>query len=119
MPLRGAVLFEADLRDARLTFADLSGANLDLSDLTYGNIRSAKNLNLETVRDAKNWDKAFYDPDTLKALALPLNHNDRLTEQQKKEKELQQKQSAEQIAASPLTSPKEQGSLLFRSAPRN
>jgi hypothetical protein len=45
------------------------------------------------VKSARHWEKAFYGDQTLKALGLPNDHNDRLAQQRTKgEEELQQKE---------------------------
>jgi uncharacterized protein YjbI with pentapeptide repeats len=116
LDLRGGYLAGAHLSDADLSDADLSGVDLHYADLsgvylvgahvTYTDFRMAKNLNLETVKSALHWEKAFYDDETLKALGLLPDHNAKLAEQQKKEKELQQKQDAGQTAPKP-TPPKQ------------
>jgi uncharacterized protein YjbI with pentapeptide repeats len=99
--LSGAELGDADLRGAQLYGANLSGAQLDGANLTYSDFRLPKllgseavflasNPDLEAVKRALHWDKAFYEDKTLKALGLPADHNVQLAEQQKKENELQQ-----------------------------
>jgi hypothetical protein len=109
----------------------LNDAYLDNADLTYGDFRGVKNLDLDAVKGARNWDRAFYgrneledkldsafhhtngpDPDpretlkTLTVLGLPRDHNIKLAEQQKKEERIQKKQNARQTASKP-PSPKE------------
>jgi uncharacterized protein YjbI with pentapeptide repeats len=102
--LGGANLEAADLRGAYLGGADLSYAYLFRAVLTYTDFRDSGNLDLETVKGAINWEKAFYDDDTLKALGLRPDHNVKLAEQQKKEQELQQKQITGQAATKPAAS---------------
>ncbi len=108
--LRRADLSGADLQGASLSGAVLDGANLqdtNLSgaELAYTDLKGARNVNLETVKGALHWDKAFYDENMLKALGLPPDHNDKLAAQQKaeqkKEKELQQKQNVGPPASNP------------------
>jgi hypothetical protein len=82
------------LNNAILNNANLSGIDLTNADLTYSDFRGAKNLDFKAVKRAFYWEKAFYDDETVKALGLPSDHNDELSEQQKKEEEkLQQKQN--------------------------
>ncbi|BDA71794.1 hypothetical protein CAL7716_059600 [Calothrix sp. PCC 7716] len=89
--LTGANLTGADLESANLTGASLSGANLsgahlestDFKDAEFGcenffkekigctNLKNAKNLTPEQVKQAKNWEKAEYDPELRKKLGLP------------------------------------------------
>lgn len=106
--LKGAYLRSADLRRADLRFADLRGANLidtylsdaDMADadLTYSDLRVdpdvTSDIDLEMVKRAAHWDRAFYNDDILEALGLSSDHNEKLREQQNKEKQLQQKQGA-------------------------
>jgi uncharacterized protein YjbI with pentapeptide repeats len=51
--LSGADLREANLREAKLEGADLSGANLT----------NAKNLTVEQIKAARNWEQAKYSPE--------------------------------------------------------
>ncbi|GAB1538405.1 hypothetical protein NUACC21_10660 [Scytonema sp. NUACC21] len=84
--LKGADLKSADLKGASLKGADLKGADLsstDLIDAEFGcaknlfgiiectNLKNAKNLTPEQVKQAKNWEKAEYDPEFRKKLGLP------------------------------------------------
>jgi len=72
-------------------------------EVEYSDFRQAMHLNIEIVKTALHWDKAFYDDETVKALGLPSDHNVKLEEQQKKEKEFQQKQNAVQTVPQPTT----------------
>jgi len=102
--LRGADLSGADLSGADLLGADMLGASLDsYSDLTYTNLRNAENLNPFLLKKALHWEMAFYNDETLRALGLPPDHNDRLAEQKKKENELQQKPYAGRTALKPIS----------------
>jgi uncharacterized protein YjbI with pentapeptide repeats len=79
--LYGANLIGANLTDANLTDADLTGAillkaNLTGADLTGANflgsnITDVKNQHIDQFKQAKNWQKAHYDPDFRKELGLP------------------------------------------------
>jgi uncharacterized protein YjbI with pentapeptide repeats len=86
----GADLTDADI-DGRLDGSEFSGANLFHTDL-----RGAENLNPDAVKSALYWDKALYNDEMLRALGLPPDHNAKLVKEQRKEKELQQKQDAGQ-----------------------
>jgi len=88
--LRGVELREADLSCADLRNANMDGARLsDSTRVAYTNFEGAKNLDLHEVNHwAIDWNKAFYDDKTLKALGLPPDHNDKL---QKEYEELQRK----------------------------
>jgi uncharacterized protein YjbI with pentapeptide repeats len=121
--LSGAELGGADLSDANLSNANLSNvellfANLGGADLRDANLSGAfilvprgpraplrmtdpEHSNIGAVTDARNWEKAFYDDEALKALGLPPDHNDKLKAQQKEDEELQQEQNAGQTAPKP------------------
>jgi hypothetical protein len=71
--LSGADLSEADLSGANLSEADLSGASL--SDTSIGcskyfctNFKGAKNINLEEIKQAKDWGEACYDSNVVRQL---------------------------------------------------
>jgi uncharacterized protein YjbI with pentapeptide repeats len=73
--LQGAELVKTFMPGCKLQNADLSQANLlkaniDGSDLSGANLQGAKNLNLDQVMRAKNWEKAKYDEDFRKKLNL-------------------------------------------------
>lgn len=59
--LSNAILIDADIQAAKLTDANLEGA-----DLTY-----VKNLTVEQIKVAKNWEKAKYNPEFQKSTGLP------------------------------------------------
>lgn len=40
---------------------DFSGAKLINTNLLFTNFKAAKNLTIEQLKEAKNWDKAIYD----------------------------------------------------------
>ena len=44
-------------------------------------------LSIVALKTAKNWDKAYYDDDTLKDLGLPPDNNQKLEEEQKQEQQ--------------------------------
>ena len=74
--LSHANLSRADLNSANLSGANLSGANLRYADLRGANLNSAdlrgtKNLTLQQVKSARNWEKAKYDEDFRSKLGLP------------------------------------------------
>jgi uncharacterized protein YjbI with pentapeptide repeats len=88
--LRDANFAQANLNGADLRGAELSRANVAMTHLGYSDLRGARNLNLEGLKYAREWNEAFYDDETLKALGLPPDHNAKVAEQQKKENELPQ-----------------------------
>jgi uncharacterized protein YjbI with pentapeptide repeats len=51
--LRNANLYQANLQDAKLDGADLQGANF----------REVRNITIEQIKAAKNWEHAIYDDD--------------------------------------------------------
>jgi uncharacterized protein YjbI with pentapeptide repeats len=65
--LSGANLYQASLKAADLHAADLMGANVAMTDLSYSDLRRVVNLNLESLRYARDWNEAFYDDQILKA----------------------------------------------------
>ncbi len=64
--LQGANLERADLREADLLSAELQGADL----------RKAKGVTAFQIKQARNWQLAFYSDDFLKELGLPADHNE-------------------------------------------
>ncbi len=79
--LQEANLQEANLRGANLQEADLRGANLQEANLAWANLQGAYlggawGLTPFQVKDAQNWDLAFYSDDFLKELGLPPDHNE-------------------------------------------
>jgi len=94
--LRGTNLINADMQGADLTSADLDEANLAKPDLRETiladaqlstanlqgtNLRSLHGIEKTTgftvpqVKNAKNWELAFYDNDLIKELGLKSDHN--------------------------------------------
>ena len=92
--LKNADLRNADLRNAELSGADFKGADLSgtnftdsdlncyqlkeimeigniLSEGRCTNLKGAKNITIEQVQSAKNWNKAKYDKDFRAKLGLP------------------------------------------------
>lgn len=93
--LQDAVLKEANLRSSDLSFANLQKTNLskanfqgaDLEKTDFRNaymcglpfqksacadFRGAKNLTIQQIKSARNWQEAHYDPDFNKQLGLPI-----------------------------------------------
>ena len=83
--LSGADLWQADLSGAVLQRANLKQANLSKADLSKADLSRATGLSPFRIKSASEWEKAFYDPERLKSLGLPLDHNEKLREQFKKE----------------------------------
>jgi uncharacterized protein YjbI with pentapeptide repeats len=97
--LNNSKLGSADLSLARLNRADLTGAELSGAELSFANFKSQGNhktegLTAAALKTAKNWDKAYYDDDLLQQLSLPLNHNEKLEEEQKREEQQKGKPAA-------------------------
>jgi hypothetical protein len=69
--LKGANLVGAYLENAILVGANLEGAYLEKADLVGANLKGAKNLTIEQVKNANNWEKAHYNVDFRKQLGLP------------------------------------------------
>ncbi len=94
--LQGANLKGADLRKADLIFANLRGANLSFAqlqradlifahlqkaDLTDAQLQGADLLEVKAVtasqiKQARNWELAFYSVGFLRELGLPADHNE-------------------------------------------
>jgi hypothetical protein len=79
--LKEAVLVEANCVETNFKFADLSHADLSNTnmakaifvdtDLQGADLRGAKNLSLDQVKCAKNWEQAIYNEDFLTKLGSP------------------------------------------------
>jgi uncharacterized protein YjbI with pentapeptide repeats len=77
--LSEANLSRAILKDANLCGSLVLGALLLEADLTAANLEeNVKEVMPSQVRNAKNWDAAFYDRRLLEGLGLPHDHNDQL-----------------------------------------
>lgn len=68
---------ETNFKLANLSRADLSNTNMAKAifvdaNLQGADLRGAKNLSLDQVRCAKNWEQAIYNEDFLTKLGLPL-----------------------------------------------
>jgi uncharacterized protein YjbI with pentapeptide repeats len=68
--LKKASLVGAKLEEASLAGADLEGANLKETDLENAHLEETKNLTIEQVKAATNWEKAYYDDRFKNALGL-------------------------------------------------
>ena len=69
---------QADLSEANFRWANLTGANLQGANLgTFLRIKTM-GLTAPQVKQARNWELAFYDDDFLKELGLPPDHNETL-----------------------------------------
>jgi len=101
--LQQAFLAFANLQQANLGFADLQGAdlinanlqqaNLFQANLQWADFRGAKGVTASQIKQARNWELAFYSDDFLKKLGLPDNHNEAVKE---KLAEMEKKKSATQ-----------------------
>ncbi len=93
--LQGADLQGADLSGANLQGAHLDGANLQGAHLSEANLRGANlrwaSLTASQVKEAKNWEIAFYSDTFIKELGLPSGHNERV---KKKLAELEKEKKA-------------------------
>jgi len=77
--LREACFKEADLQDVDFIDADLRGtyfylARLDRADLKRADLSEAKDLTIEQVHSARNWELAHYSPELRAKLGLPAYH---------------------------------------------
>jgi uncharacterized protein YjbI with pentapeptide repeats len=64
-------LSRAYLSEANLSSADLEGANLEGADLRYAYLKGAKNITPDQIKQAKDWEKAYYDADFREKLGRP------------------------------------------------
>ncbi|GJD22913.1 hypothetical protein RIVM261_078690 [Rivularia sp. IAM M-261] len=60
--LIGAILMGSDLRDTELAGANLRNAEF-ACNLDCTNLKGAKNITPEQIKEAENWQSACYDPD--------------------------------------------------------
>lgn len=63
------------------------GADLRFADFRPLGQALTTGLSIVALKTAKNWDKAYYDDDTLKDLGLPPDNNQKLEEEQKQEQQ--------------------------------
>ncbi len=76
--LRMADLQGANLRGADLSKADLHQASLVSADLLFADLRLAKEIKVEQLHRAKNWQLATYHPEIINDIGLPQDHNKRV-----------------------------------------
>ena len=79
-------LTQASLRKTVLKDANLNKATLFEADLRGADLTEVMELKPSQIKSAKNWKKAFYGPEMLKSLGLPLDHNERLKKELRGEK---------------------------------
>jgi hypothetical protein len=113
--LEGANLGSADLRDVNAIEANLVGANLQHSTVTgasfsgalikHADFRHTVGLTKEMVLQCRDWQLAFFDPDMLKQLGLPPDHNEKLQKQMEAEQKTKAAATAP-LGAAPLSDPK-------------
>jgi uncharacterized protein YjbI with pentapeptide repeats len=68
--LQEAGLHWADLRNANLQHADIRDAVLEDADLHGADLRKARNITVEQIKTARNWEQAMYDDDFRHELGL-------------------------------------------------
>ena len=69
--LNHANLFLTYLVYATLSYANLSGADLDHADLAFAPLTFAEGITPKQIKEATDWQKAFYDDGFRKQLGLP------------------------------------------------
>lgn len=84
--LQGAFLLDANLTAANFSEADLTNAHLaplrryiprrDWTEIKYADFRKAKGLNADVIKECKNWELAFFDPEMLNRLGLLPDNNE-------------------------------------------
>ena len=67
------------LKGADLSGANLEGANLEEANLQRANLSGALGLDIEQLRQARNWVLASYDSSSLAQLRLSADHNQKIT----------------------------------------
>lgn len=93
--LKFANLQNASLRGANFTQAQFEGARIRYADFRTKNAillpddRPRGGLTQKMIVAAKDWQLAFYDPDVLKQLGLPPDHNEQLQKQMEAEQRAQ------------------------------
>jgi uncharacterized protein YjbI with pentapeptide repeats len=61
---------DLDLCWANLQGANLNGARMENVDILGADLRGARNITVEQIKEAKNWEQAIYDKDFRQALGL-------------------------------------------------
>jgi uncharacterized protein YjbI with pentapeptide repeats len=61
---------DLDLRWANLQGANLDGARMKNVDVSGADLRGARNITVEQIKEAKNWEQAIYDNNFRQALGL-------------------------------------------------
>ena len=69
--LEGANLEDAKLKRAMLKKVNLRNVTWKNADIEGANFYNARNIDAQKIKQAKNWDKAYYITDDLKRLGLP------------------------------------------------
>ncbi len=89
--LQKANLFDANVQSADLRGSDLTGVSFSFTKVQYADFRSqsklipTRGLTPAMITSAMNWRLAFYDPNMLKQLGLPPDHNEKLQKQMETE----------------------------------
>lgn len=94
--LSEADLLRASLRAANLTNIKLNGATIKYADFRSFDSKLTRGLTSAMITAAADWKLAFFDPDMLKQLGLPPDHNEKLQKQMETE---------QQAKAAPATPP--------------
>jgi uncharacterized protein YjbI with pentapeptide repeats len=97
----------ADLQEARMSGANFTGTKLNGANLKYSDFRDVpyrsdgitRGLNPEMIIVGQNWQLAFFNPDMLKLLGLPPDHNEKL----KKQMEAEQSDMKHRITSRPIS----------------
>ena len=83
-PARGWILDISlvgfEMQGAYLGGANLQRVNLLLANLQGAYLREVKGVTASQIKQARNWELAFYSDDFLKELDLPADHNETLEE---------------------------------------
>ena len=81
--LRGTILRNAHLNEANFQGANLREADFTKADLSSANFREGKVMDPYLIKNAVNWERAYYSSELLSTLNLSPTHNEELDKLEK------------------------------------
>jgi len=81
--LRGTILRNAHLNEANFQGANLRAADFTKADLSSANFREGKVMDPYLIKNAVNWERAYYSSELLSTLNLSPTHNEELDKLEK------------------------------------
>ncbi len=81
--LRGTILRNAHLNEANFQGANLGDADFTKADLSSANFREGKVMDPYLIKNAVNWERAYYSSELLLTLNLSPTHNEELDKLEK------------------------------------